>query len=93
MELFRFLAWQSKRLEYDEIAFILIILATAASGIITFFMSDLFAAVMVTAGTFILSFCLAATVGSILTQWNKYKREKENEAQKIVDRLAGEVWY
>jgi len=89
MELFRFLAWQWKRLDAEDITIALIILVTIVGFVVTFFAVGLLAALGVGAAAFITSLCFAAIFDSVLTQWNKYKQEKDREAQQIVDKLRG----
>jgi uncharacterized membrane protein len=89
MELFRFLAWQWKRLHYDEIAVSLVILVTVVATSIALFVSTFTIAVAVAVATSVIGFCFAAILAGVLTQWNKYKAEKDREAQKIMDKLAG----
>ena len=90
MELFRFIAWQYNRFDFEEISLIL----SALVAMITPFVVNslgfnggwIFASIFISFFVFI---SISALVYQTRVQWRKYKEFKEKEAQKIVDKLRG----
>ena len=90
MELFRFIAWQCKRFDYEEIALMVMILATIATVSLCIYLGASAGWLFVNATVaFIGTGLLAGAIHMMRAQWWKYKKFQELEAQKIVDKLRG----
>lgn len=90
MELFRFIAWQYRRFDFEELSLILSSLVAISAGFICSYLGISFIGLI--AGivlSFFATLCFCALIYHARSQWWKYKRERDQEAQKIVDRLRG----
>jgi fatty acid desaturase len=90
MELFRFLAWQWNRFDFEEIS----LMFSAMAAILVVFVSayvglSLGWLIFNAVSTLICAVCFCALVFHTREQWRKYKSFKEREAQQIVDKLRG----
>ena len=90
MELFRFIAWQYNRFDFEEISLILSCLMAMAAGFISVWVGIDFGWIVFNVVlTLICTVCFCALVFHTREQWRKYKAFKEKEAQQIVDKLRG----
>ena len=90
MELFRFIAWQWDRFNYEEVtislgivAMVVAIVCCATYGISAGW------AFLICMAVFFGTCALSGVFWSMRNQWRKYKQFREREAQEIIDRLAG----
>lgn len=90
MEIFRFINWQWNRFDFEEKSLLIIIFV----GFITVPVALLYGFnIWLAALLALLSMVSSAiTIGigiRVKIQWDKYKKYKDAEAQRIIDKLAG----
>ena len=90
MELFRFIVWQWNRFDFEELTLLFAAILTVAEICIGIYLTlGLGMILLYSLMTFVCSVTAGAIVYNIRLQWWKYKKERDQEAQKIVDRLRG----
>lgn len=91
MEIFRFIKWQWNRFAFEDLAVAFMLAAVACSVIVTWITSNIIAAIFVGIIALVIAGLLSAAIDLTRVQWYKYKRDKDFEAQKVVDILAGKT--
>ena len=90
MELFRFIAWQYNRFDFEELSLILSCLNAITAGLISGWLGISFGWLIFNVlAALVSTVCFCALVFHTREQWRKYKAFKEKEAQQIVDKLRG----
>lgn len=91
MEIFRFIKWQWNRFAFEDLAVAFMLAAVACSVIVTWITSGIIAAIFVGIIAIVIAGLLLTCLDLVMIQWYKYKRDKDLEAQQVVDILAGKT--
>lgn len=91
MEIFRFIKWQWNRFAFEDFAVAFMLAAVACSVIVTWITSGIIAAIFVGIIAIVIAGLLLTCLDLVMIQWYKYKRDKDLEAQQVVDILAGKT--
>ncbi len=91
MEIFRFIKWQWNRFAFEDFAVAFMLAAVACSVIVTWITSGIIAAIFAGIVAIVIASLLLACLDLVMIQWYKYKRDKDLEAQQVVDILAGKT--
>jgi len=91
MEIFSFIKWQWNRFSFDDIVIAFVSVVIVCSVTVTWIVSTMVTAILVGIIALVIAGLLLAAIDLTRVQWYKYKRDKDLEAQQVVDILAGKT--